>query len=162
MSESTHMTRTLLSLFLLFMVTTSRAQSPSIRIEQVMTVEEFQESGVSSLSPRQKDILNHWLMTYTTRVIAAARQVSQPATPATRTATTSCSTVIESSLSGEFNGWDGDTIFKLDNGQIWQQAEYDYTYSYAYRPDVMIYPTAGGCKMKVEDEDDVILVKRLK
>ena len=69
---------------------------------------------------------------------------------------------IESAISGEFHGWDSETISKLDNGQIWQQAEYDYTYSYAYNPDVTIYQTRGGCRMKVEDEEDAIIVKRIK
>ena len=74
----------------------------------------------------------------------------------------SCSPAIEASISGEFEGWSGDTIFKLDNGQIWQQAEYDYDYDYDYDPDVTIYQTTAGCRMKVEGEHDTILVKRIK
>jgi len=74
----------------------------------------------------------------------------------------SCTPAIEASISGEFHGWDGETIFKLDNGQIWQQAEYDYDYDYEYNPDVTIYSTSGGCKMKVEGDDKTILVKRIK
>lgn len=73
-----------------------------------------------------------------------------------------CSPAIESSISGDFHGWDGETILKLDNGQIWQQAEYDYAYSYSYHPDVTIYETRAGCRMKVEDEEDTILVRRIK
>ena len=75
---------------------------------------------------------------------------------------TGCSPAIESAISGEFHGWDGETIFKLDNGQIWQQAEYDYTYSYSYHPDVTIYQTSAGCRLKVEDEEETIIVKRIK
>ena len=52
-----------------------------------------------------------------------------------------CNPVIESQIDGEFEGWEGDTMFKLVNGQIWQQSSYAYTYSYAYMPDVMIYPS---------------------
>lgn len=74
----------------------------------------------------------------------------------------SCSPAVESAISGEVKGWDGETIFKLDNGQIWQQSEYDYTYFYEYHPDVTIYETTGGCRMKVEDESDTVLVKRIK
>ena len=70
--------------------------------------------------------------------------------------------VIESSIDGEFKGWDGSTIFKLTNGQIWQQSEYAYTYHYAYRPSVTIYESKDGIKMKVEDMDEVIGVKKLK
>jgi hypothetical protein len=74
----------------------------------------------------------------------------------------SCSPAVESSISGEFEGWSGETIFKLDDGQIWQQAEYDYDYDYEYHPDVTIYQTTAGCRMKVEGDDETILVKRIK
>jgi hypothetical protein len=73
-----------------------------------------------------------------------------------------CAPAIESAITGEVEGWDGETIFKLDNGQIWQQAEYDYTYFYEYHPDVTIYQTRAGCRMKVEDETETLLVKRIK
>lgn len=73
-----------------------------------------------------------------------------------------CALAIESAITGDIEGWDGETIFKLDNGQIWQQAEYDYTYFYEYHPDVTIYQTSRGCRMKVEDEEETILVKRIK
>jgi hypothetical protein len=56
---------------------------------------------------------------------------------------------VESKIAGEFNGWEGKTIVKLINGQIWQLTEYHYEYRYAYMPEVIIYPTAGGPKMKV-------------
>lgn len=70
--------------------------------------------------------------------------------------------VIESAIDGEFKGWDGSTIFKLTNGQIWEQSEYAYFYHYAYRPNVTIYESKDGIKMKVEDVDEVISVKQLK
>ena len=69
---------------------------------------------------------------------------------------------IEAQIDGEFNGWDGETIFKLTNGSIWQQASYAYTYHYSYRPDIIIYRKDGSYYMKVADVDDVILVRRLK
>lgn len=73
-----------------------------------------------------------------------------------------CSGAIESRIDGTFEGWSGETVFKLLNGQIWQQSSYAYTYHYAYRPEVLIYSGSGGCKMKVEGVSDSISVKRLK
>lgn len=87
---------------------------------------------------------------------------SAPAPRRLPTSQGSCVPAIESAITGEVHGWDGETIFKLDNGQIWQQAEYDYTYFYEYHPDVTIYESSSGCRMKVEDEEETILVKRLK
>src|SRR3990172_12376875 len=70
--------------------------------------------------------------------------------------------VIESQIDGEFSGWEGETIFKLTNGQIWQQAAYAYTYHYAYRPKVVIFSTLGRYKMAVEGVPGSIYVVRLK
>jgi len=70
--------------------------------------------------------------------------------------------VIETQINGKFTGWDGDTIFELTNGQIWQQDSYAYTYYYAYRPKVLIYYVGGRYKMTVEGVDGFIYVKRLK
>ena len=70
--------------------------------------------------------------------------------------------VIKSHISGEFEGWDGDTLFMLDNGQIWQQSSYDYMYHYSYHPEVLIINVNGVWKMKVEDVDEMIEVERLK
>lgn len=70
--------------------------------------------------------------------------------------------VIESKIDGEFEGWEGETIFKLMNGQIWQQSQYNYTYHYAYMPNVLIYPSNGLFKMKVDGVSSTIYVKRLR
>jgi hypothetical protein len=71
-------------------------------------------------------------------------------------------TVIESRIDGEFTGWDGDTIFRLQNGQIWQQSEYAYTYSYKYMPRVTLYQTSRGWTMKVDGMEKEIRVTRIK
>ena len=70
--------------------------------------------------------------------------------------------VIESTIDGKFEGWNGDTIFKLLNGQIWQQTEYNYHYHYAYMPKVIIVQTGTGYKMQVDGVTKAIRVKRLK
>jgi hypothetical protein len=77
-------------------------------------------------------------------------------------ATASAPDAIESRIDGEFSGWEGDTIFKLQNGQIWQQSSYAYKYKYAYSPKVLIYRSGSGYKMKVEGVDAEIPVVRLK
>jgi hypothetical protein len=74
----------------------------------------------------------------------------------------STASAIETQISDTFEGWDGETIFKLSNGQIWQQAAYAYTYHYAYRPKVLIYLSGSVYRMKVEGVDSTIPVRRLK
>jgi len=70
--------------------------------------------------------------------------------------------VIESKIDGEFEGWEGDTVIPLINGQIWMQVEYYYHYRYAYMPDVFIYPTNSGWKMKVDGITKAVGVERLR
>lgn len=136
----------------------------NLTMDQVMTPSELSETGVASLTAAQRAALDAWLNRYTHTVarIVSKSADSQPDSAPARQIRTGCSPAIESSISGEFHGWDGETIFKLANGQIWQQAEYEYDYEYDYSPDVTIYAVAGGCRMKVEDVDDTILVKRIK
>jgi hypothetical protein len=69
---------------------------------------------------------------------------------------------ITSKIDGEFTGWEGETIFQLTNGQVWQQDFYAYKYHYAFMPDVLIYQDGSRYKMKVEGVDDAIYVKRLR
>lgn len=131
-----------------------------LKVEQVMTQEEMRETGVASLTKAQRQAFDSWLNRYTLRILNVASKPEQ-APPSTFSGRSSCSPAIESTISGEIEGWDGETIFKLDNGQIWQQTAYDYTYFHAYRPDVTIYQTSAGCRMKVEDETETVLVKRI-
>jgi hypothetical protein len=70
--------------------------------------------------------------------------------------------VIKTKIDGDFEEWEGETIFKMINGSIWQQSSYAYTYHYAYMPDVIIYRKGGSYYMKVEDVDDEIQVTQLR
>jgi len=69
--------------------------------------------------------------------------------------------VTETEIDGQFNGWDGDTVFRMANGEIWQQASYSYEYHHSYRPDVIIYQYRGYTYMQVEDVDKAIKVRSL-
>lgn len=62
---------------------------------------------------------------------------------------TPSSNAIESRIDGEFSGWEGETLVKLMNGQVWQQNDYHYEYHYAYMPDVLIFRSGGSFKMRV-------------
>jgi hypothetical protein len=58
---------------------------------------------------------------------------------------------IESQIDGDFNGWEGETVYKLTNGQVWQQAEYTYTYSYSFMPKIIIFMKNGSYYMQVKN-----------
>ncbi len=125
----------------------------NFRVEQAMTHADFQSAGLNKLTQQELQLLNQWLDHYMVKLIQAALSSSQPGTTGA---------LVESNIAGDFEDWSGETIFKLDNGQIWQQAFYSYTYHYAYHPQVTIYRAGGGYKMKVEGLNEVVEVKRLK
>jgi hypothetical protein len=130
--------------------------SPTLDVRQVMSAQEYKDAGLDKLSPNEIVALNSWIGSFIARVQLPSKLTN--AAPATRENLSA----IESAIDGEFEGWTGETMFKLKNGQIWQQAEYDYDYEYEYSPDVTIYKTSGCWKMQVKGVEDAICVKRLK
>lgn len=64
-----------------------------------------------------------------------------------------CSPPIETQIDGEFNGWDGETVYRMADGSIWKQSTYHY--HYAFDPEVIIFSSgSGSCHIKVNDDDD--------
>ena len=134
-----------------------RAQTaPGLDVRKAMNAQEYKDAGLDKLSPSETAALNSWLTTFVLRARFAPRLNSDVSASRENT------NAIESTIDGEFEGWTGETIFKLQNGQIWQQSEYDYTYEYDYSPEVTIYKSAGCWKMQVKGVEDTICVKRLK
>jgi len=72
------------------------------------------------------------------------------------------SDTVEGRIDGDFEGWEGETIVKLMNGEIWQQTEYYYYYHYAYSPKVTIVKSGSTYKMKVDGVSKAVGVVKLK
>ena len=119
-----------------------------VSLRVLMTSGEFGAAGLGKLSSDELRSLDRWVSGFAFDLLRARRG--------------GCSPAIESTIDGTFEGWSGDTIFKLTNGQIWQQASYDYEYEYEYRPDVIIFPSSGRCKMLVEGMDETLEVRQLR
>jgi hypothetical protein len=124
------------------------------QLEQLLTKDEQSKLGVAALPLEKKAAMRDALIRMYQQGYRAGQTMS-------RTAAIPSAGVIETQVDGEFNGWEGETIVKLMNGQIWQQVEYHYEYHYAYMPNVLIYPSSGGFKMKVEGTSQAIGVQRL-
>ena len=71
--------------------------------------------------------------------------------------------VIESSVDGEFNGFDGDTVIRLLDGSLWEQTEFYWEWHWAYLPKATVFRSqGGGWKMQVEGIRQAVGVRRLK
>jgi hypothetical protein len=143
--------KSLLVLLGIYTVLVISATAQQLAIDQVMSSDELKNTGVSTLSQVQRKELDRWLNRYSHLLLAEKKKNNE------------CDPAFETHIEGEFKGWSGETIYKLGNGQIWQQATYHYHYHYAYAPDVTVFAVAGGCAIRVSDDDDEnIPVRRLK
>ena len=107
------------ALILLVAATTVAAQSQSPTLEERMSQAEFRDAGLDKLSPAELAHLNGWLQAHgegkVKYVSAGGAPLFYPDQSARDT--------VEDHIVGTFIGWRGKTVFKLDNGQEWQQAE---------------------------------------
>jgi len=70
--------------------------------------------------------------------------------------------VIESYITSEFDGLDYGNIYKLANGQIWEQTE-PWIWVWVWvNPRVLIWNDGGVYRMKVEKIDHPVVVRRIK
>jgi hypothetical protein len=145
--------KALLTLILTVAIGTVTTQAQTLPpVKELMSAAEFRNVGFHRLTSAEMDKLNAWLLEYTLGVVELISNTEVGGTAA----------VIESQVDGNFEGWEGETIFKLLNGQIWQQSSYAYRYHYAFMPKVTIFKSSGGYKMIVDGVSGSIYVVQLK
>ena len=71
-------------------------------------------------------------------------------------------TEIHSQVVGAFRGFNREAVFRLVNGQTWQQRRYKYSYHYKYRPHVRIYKDGGSWFADFDCMDELIEVVRVR
>ena len=60
----------------------------------------------------------------------------------------------ESFIAGDFEGWDGDKIYELDDGSKWELVNYTYSYSYSYRPKAVVWQDGSRYFLEVQNMTD--------
>lgn len=125
----------------------------------LMTDEEFDRTGLSSLSPVQRAELNRWLAERARFNLqrAPAEQASepdaqaatnpaQPPVVAKRLKRTKAPkpAPIQTRIVGKFSGWSGKTLFALENGEFWRQRQAGRYFYRAESPEVELYQNRLG------------------
>ena len=87
-------------------------------VRDLMTPDEFRASGLGKLSADELEALNRWLVRFTARDAPELRLQDETVKEEIKRADEEG---IRTRIVGEFTGWDGDTVFRLENGQIWKQ-----------------------------------------
>jgi hypothetical protein len=96
-------------------------------VQRLMSDQEFADSGLDKLSPQEIKALNQWLIRYTAGeaqvLVTTDEEVKAQVLVTTDEEVKAADHSLEilSSIVPPFKGWSGDTVFKLENGQVWQQ-----------------------------------------
>ena len=89
-----------------------------------MSPAEFDSAGLNKLSPQELAALDAWLLRYTAGEAEMLQRTNEDVRQAAE------DTRIVSRVQRPFEGWDGNTLFRLENGQVWKQRQpgrYRYT-----------------------------------
>jgi hypothetical protein len=68
---------------------------------------------------------------------------------------------INGQIKGTFAGYNGGAVFRLVDGQVWQQKIHKYKYKYANRPAVRVFENNGQHFIEVEGMDDFVPVVKV-
>jgi len=105
---------------------TTMAEESFPGIRKLMGEQVFNEAGLGRLSEAQLKALNEWLVQYTGGEAKQLRLVNEEVREAEK------AYQVIARLPSDFSGWDGGTVFRLDNGQVWRQR---LSGRYIYRGD---------------------------
>ncbi|MGH8234724.1 MAG: hypothetical protein ACREPU_11120 [Rhodanobacteraceae bacterium] len=127
-------------------------------LEERMSAADFKAAGLDKLSPQELQFLDGWLRTHeqVKTISASGKPVFYPDNKPRDQFITH--------LVGHFNGWAGQTVFTLDNGEVWKQAESGaYSCPGIDNPQVTIKPMIlGSWLMYVQGCNQSVRVERTK
>ncbi len=150
-----------------------------------MSADEFKRAGLEKLTPDELTYLEQWLanrrqpangdVAPVGPVAAAPIPAEHASAPATappeqhfgleqveKAPEPDVPKQITARLKGEFRGWTGDTVFRLDNGQVWQQrVGGKYRSDELTDPEVIVQRGRWGYYLKVVGVKRTIGVRRL-
>ncbi len=161
--------RSSIALIALTVSVAALAQEDFSSLEERMTGEEFQETGLHKLSDEELAALNEW--------IRARSLTQEEAVELNRRRGTASDadddrrgfqdgpddTSIKTRIEGEFSGWTGETVFELANGMVWEQARPGtFGMPETDNPSVTIRPGAfNAWYLSVDGYNREVLVRRV-
>jgi len=123
-------------------------------LEEQMSGKEFTATGLNKLTAEELEALNKWIRS---RSVAT---LDQPKSGSYAVADIAVEdkrgfknekdsdterTPITSRVKGSFTGWNGHTVFELENGMIWEQADKEkYHIGEVQNPEITIKPRIFG------------------
>lgn len=135
-------------------------------LEERMSDAEFRGAGLDKLTPEELEQLNGWLRSRLNAIPTTAVSPSQQGFKADDGlfSTGGDRSEIVSRVDGVFDGWNRNTVLKLENGQWWQVTEsQSFAVPEMQSPTVTISPAMlGSWLMKVEGYNRSARVTRIR
>jgi len=140
-------------------------QSPAIAEEGLdnwFSQDEIQRLGLDRLSRPQQELLSGWIAARIADIETETRQsMEQGAGYASDT--TATLDVFKTRIKGELHGWNGNTVFAFENGQVWQQRGDERSTVSVINPSVVVKKNfLGFYVMELEATGAKIRVKRVR
>ena len=156
----------LLILFFLIWISTAAVGQEFSSLEERMTGQEFADTGLERLTEAELVKLNAWIRDHS---LAQSEQSHGGLATVDGLGNSSdnadyySGNPISSRLKGEFKGWDGTTVFELENGMIWVQDEKDsFSIKAITDPLVLVEPGMfSSWKLSVEGYNKKVRVERI-
>ena len=161
------MNKVFITLLLLTTSLTVFAAEGFSSLEEQMTGKEFAAAGLEKLSPQELVALNSWIRQHSLATLATTAPMhgsEEAAAPdKEKKKDGGDRSTVTSKMVGTFSGWDGQTLFKLENGQIWaQKGKKKFHSEDIDNPVVTVEPTMfGGWRLHVEGVDKECKVVRI-
>jgi hypothetical protein len=146
-------------------------------LEEQMTGKEFTTAGLDKLTPDELAALNAWIRRHSLATLAEPASAASTAVATTVTEAEAEGdqrgfrtekakedrSPITSRIVGKFQGWDGETVFKLENGMIWEQADNDKFYiREVENPVAIIEPGIFGTwRLRIDGYNSKCRVERI-
>lgn len=90
-------------------------------VESLMTPEDFSRAGLDKLSEEERAHLSEWVERYREGATRGPVVQKAPSEMSEEERRAEKDFEVTAKVVPRFRGWSGRTIFKLDNGQVWQQ-----------------------------------------
>lgn len=141
-------------------------------IKEKMGEAEFTAAGLHKLTPEELDNLASWLGVHVEQEKERAVEAALPSGDESfgleqvldkiGGVFRHSPEIIESTLPGEFRGWTGRTVFRLANGQVWQQSAPGEFFYRTQDPTVIIRRASfGSYLLRIEGKNSSVRVRRI-
>ncbi len=125
-------------------------------VEKLMEASTYKASGLEKLTDEERQALNQWLIKYTANEAPIIRGSVEAVKKEQNKE-------VKSRISGAFSGWQGNSVFVLENGQHWRQRNDAVWKTNKDSPEVLIRKNFFGFyEMKLVGTNRVVGVKRIR